>query len=200
MTGIGVRKATAADMALLTNTLVAAFEDDPVMRWCAPSDTRWRRAAEAAFAAAMRVTYLPKDEVYMAEDGLSAALWAPPDKWQSPASEVLRLLLPYFRLCGSHLPRTLRLLNTMEARHKQHAEPHRYLAFIGTAPSAQGKGYGTSLLSAMLDRCDAEGLGAYLEASSSRNEALYFRHGFEVVDEIRVGNSPPLRPMWRKPR
>jgi GNAT superfamily N-acetyltransferase len=200
MTGIGVRKATAADMPLLANTLAAAFEDDPVVRWCAPSDTRYRRAAAGAFTAVMRVTYLPKGEVYTSEDGRSAALWAPPDKWQSPPSEVLRLLLPYFRLCGRGLPRTLRLLNTMEARHKQHAEPHYYLAFIGTDPSVQGKGYGSSLLSAMLDRCDAEGAGAYLEASSPRNEALYFRHGFVAVDEIRTADSPPLRPMWRKPR
>lgn len=200
MASTAVRKATADDLSGVANTLGAAFRDDPVIRWCAPSDTRRQRALGDAFAATMRVTYLPKGEVYTAEDGRAAALWAPPDEWKSPPSDVLRLLRPYFRLCGRGLPRTLRLLNAMETRHKQQAEPHYYLAFIGTDPSVQGKGYGASLLSTVLDRCDEKGLGAYLEASSPRNEALYFRHGFEAIDEIRVGDSPPLRAMWRTPR
>jgi hypothetical protein len=53
----------------------------------------------------------------------------------------------------------------------------------------------------ILERCDREGLPAYLEASSPRNRALYERHGFVVVEEMRLAkDSPPLWRMWRKPR
>ena len=41
---------------------------------------------------------------------------------------------------------------------------------------------------------------AYLEASTPRNRALYLRHGFVVLDEMRLpGGGPPLWRMWREP-
>jgi hypothetical protein len=48
-----------------------------------------------------------------------------------------------------------------------------------------------------LERCDREGLPAYVEASSERNAALYERLGFKLIRELRVGGSPPLRLMLR---
>ena len=53
----------------------------------------------------------------------------------------------------------------------------------------------------MLERCDAEGLPAYLESSKERNVPFYRRHGFEVREEIHFGpGGPPMWPMWRAPR
>lgn len=52
----------------------------------------------------------------------------------------------------------------------------------------------------VLDMCDRDGVPAYLEASSERNKALYLRHGFEVVGEIKLPDGPRMWPMWRSPR
>ena len=55
-------------------------------------------------------------------------------------------------------------------------------------------------LAEVLDRCDDEGIPAYLEASTERSRALYLRHGFEVLNEIRMpGDGPPMWRMWREP-
>jgi hypothetical protein len=43
----------------------------------------------------------------------------------------------------------------------------------------------------ILSRCDEHGLPAYLEASSPRNRALYERHGFAVVEEMRLPRGGP---------
>lgn len=48
-------------------------------------------------------------------------------------------------------------------------------------PAVQGSGPGTALLRHTLNRCDATGMAAYLEATSPRNRDLYRRHGFEVL-------------------
>ena len=61
----------------------------------------------------------------------------------------------------------------------------------------QGKGLGGALMRPTLDRCDREGLPAYIEASSVRSAALYERLGFEHIEELRVGGSPPLWLMLR---
>jgi ribosomal protein S18 acetylase RimI-like enzyme len=81
-----------------------------------------------------------------------------------------------------------------------HEPAHWYLVAIGTRPEAQGGGRGGALLTHTLALADAHGEPAYLEASSRRSRSLYERHGFEVMAELQVADSPPLWPMWRDPR
>jgi hypothetical protein len=60
---------------------------------------------------------------------------------------------------------------------------------------------GSALLAPVLQRCDSDGLPAYLEASSPRNRALYERQGFAVTEEFALGRgAPPQWRMWREPR
>jgi GNAT superfamily N-acetyltransferase len=80
-------------------------------------------------------------------------------------------------------------------------EPHWYLNLIGVEPSAQGHGGGSALLAHTLERCDAEGLPAYLDSNTERSIPLYQRHGFEVTEEVRLPRGgPPFWRMWRERR
>jgi GNAT superfamily N-acetyltransferase len=67
-------------------------------------------------------------------------------------------------------------------------------------PVHQGRGHGAALLRYALERCDREGLPAYLESSNSRNVPLYERHGFEPMGSIQAGSSPTVIPMLRRRR
>jgi ribosomal protein S18 acetylase RimI-like enzyme len=105
------------------------------------------------------------------------------------------------RACRTNLAVGLKMLASMETRHKKHTEPHYYLHYIGTDPDHQGKGHGASLLTDMVRRCDEEGMAAYLESPGTRNQALYLRHGFGVLEELHWPNGgPPWWPMWREPQ
>jgi ribosomal protein S18 acetylase RimI-like enzyme len=79
-------------------------------------------------------------------------------------------------------------------------EQHCYVRDVGVLPDMQGRGLGSALMRPTLERCDRESLPAYLEASSERSAALYERLGFQLMRELRVGDSPPLRLMVRPPR
>ena len=52
----------------------------------------------------------------------------------------------------------------------------------------------------MLERCDGEGVPAYLESSTERNRALYERNGFAMTERFHMpGRGPVVRSMWREP-
>ena len=63
----------------------------------------------------------------------------------------------------------------------------------------QGNGVGRALITAVTDRCDTTGIGAYLESSKAANVPYYERFGFVVTGEIQVADSPTLYAMWRDP-
>jgi GNAT superfamily N-acetyltransferase len=81
----------------------------------------------------------------------------------------------------------------------QPERPSWYLGDIGVSAEARGWGVGSALLRHRLERIDALGQPARLEATTERNRDPYARHGFTplaVVDGI-DGAQPTV--MWREP-
>jgi GNAT superfamily N-acetyltransferase len=197
---VTVQKATAADTSALAQTLARSFYDDPAISWMVPDDERRRRLGPAGFAGWLKRIYLPKDEVYTEPGRKAAALWSPPGKWRMSIGLQLRLTPLMVRLGGpTRMPLILKGLTMMDRKHPDD-RPHWYLGVLGTDPDHQGKGLGSAVMQPVLDRCDAEGLGAYLESSKEQNVPFYRRHGFEVTEEVRLPEGPPLWLMWREPR
>lgn len=194
-----VRKAGPAEATALAGALAEAFRDDPLFSWLFPNPTRRVEISRRAFDLYLRRIWLRHEETYTVGDSpAGACVWEPPGTWKLGVGEQLSLLPSMLGVFGRHLPRVLGTLNTVEKGHP--TRPHYYLAFVGVAPESQGKGMGSIMMHPVLQRCDAEGLPAYLEASAPRNRDLYLRHGFEVTEEIRPGRSgPPMWRMWRDP-
>jgi GNAT superfamily N-acetyltransferase len=197
-TRIAVRSMTADDVAGAAATLARAFGDDPVGIWCAPQPTRRTKLLHQLFEIQARDISGPHGACLVSDDLAGAALWKPPGTWKVSPLLIVRMLPRFGRIFGRRLPLVLRALNDLEKVHPR--EPHYYLPFIGVAPERQGRGVGSALLAPVLERCDAEGVGAYLEATCEANLRLYARHGFEVRAEVRLPNGPPVWPMWRDPR
>jgi GNAT superfamily N-acetyltransferase len=190
---LGLRRATGEDVHRLKVVLAEAFFEDPVLGWLMPDDSKRRARLRRFFAIELRHVALARGRVWTTSDLTGAALSLPPGTWRVPPRATLLEGTAF----GVHLPRAARLGAAMELRHVR--EPHYYVRDVGVHPDMQGKGLGSALLRPTLDRCDREGLPAYLEASSERNAALYERLGFQLTGELRVGGSPPLRLMLRPP-
>jgi GNAT superfamily N-acetyltransferase len=197
---VSVGKATTADVPKLAQVLADAFYDDPAISWMVPDDERRRRLGSLGFTSWLNKIYLPKNEVYTDAERRAAALWSPPGKWRMSVGLQLRLAPRMVRVVGpKRLPLVLRGLTVLDKKHPDD-RPHWYLGVLGTDPEHQGKGLGSAVMQPVLDRCDAEGLGAYLESSKEQNVPFYGRHGFEVTEEVRLPEGPPLWLMWREPR
>jgi GNAT superfamily N-acetyltransferase len=87
----------------------------------------------------------------------------------------------------------------MQRKHPR-SPPHWYLSLLGTDPDARGHGFGSAALQPVLDRCDSDGTGIYLESSKPRNIGFYERLGFRTTGELQLPGGPKMWPMWREPR
>lgn len=192
-----VRVAQPQESNALASALAAAFFDDPVFGWLiGPGPSRMARL-QRYFAIQLAHTFTDGC-VWTSDGSAGAALCMPPGKWHLPVWLMFSNGPRFGDVFRARLPRAIGLLTAIERKHLR--GPHHYFANIGVRPEAQGKGLGRTLMRPTLDRCDAEGLPAYLEASSERNAALYERLGFQCVEVLRFAGSPPLRLMTRQPQ
>ena len=194
MTTIPIKTATDTDAYPGIAVVVLAFSTDPVVRWAYPNPHQYlahfpdfvRSFAGKAFA--QRTAY------YV--DGFSAAaLWLPPGI--EPNGEEMVTLLQH-TVSEPVQEEVFGLLEQMGSYHP--SEPHWYLPLIGVETRQQRQGLGSALMEHALIPCDRDKKLAYLESTNPENISLYERHGFELLDTIQVGSSPPVFPMMRKPR
>jgi ribosomal protein S18 acetylase RimI-like enzyme len=196
--GNDVRFALRSDLDELEASLTDAFRDDPMMSWIYP-DAGTRADLLAPFMRLALDISFPHGHVYGAANNGAAALWSPPDVDLFDDDAVGKM----FTLLGEQLGDRAGDVGTglmkITAEHP-HDEPHFYLFVLGTSTAQQSKGLGGALISHVLDQCDRQGMGAYLESSNIRNVPFYERHGFKVLSEVKVSDDFVARPMWRDPR
>jgi RimJ/RimL family protein N-acetyltransferase len=190
-----VREARVGELAQLSATLADAFATEPVTQWLIPSQRRRDTRLRRLFAIELAHYVFPSGRVLTTDDVRGANLELPPSRWT--ITMPLSGAIGYVRVFGMRLPRASRLQVFFEHNHLQ--EPHYYIRWVGVATSFQGQGLGTALLRPTLDRCDREGVPAYLEASTERSAALYERLGFVHLGELQVPDGPRFWPMRRPP-
>lgn len=194
-TPVSVRPARAEDFAPLAAMLARAFYDDPVTAWFYPDAARRMRHARRFFG--IRLRQLADQElIYTTDDHSGAALWTLPGRWREDLRQSL-MLLPMLPVLLPRIVRSTHAVREIERRHP--VQPHFYLSVIGTEPEKQGGGIGSALLGPVLQRCDSDVVGAYLECSKESNVDFYARHGFTVTERIELPDGPPLWLMWREP-
>lgn len=193
-----VRKARTDEAPALARTLARAFHDDPLVGWIIEDEAVRRQKAPRGFELYLRRFWLEHEETYTTDSTAGVCVWEPPGKWKVPILRQLAVLPAMLRTNGRHTVRVLRAVASLEANHP--GEPHYFAPVIGVDPDWQGRGIGAALMQPILDRCDREGVPAYLEATTPRNRALYERHGFAVTEEFKLAKvGPPLWRMWRAP-
>ncbi|MEU7947884.1 GNAT family N-acetyltransferase [Micromonospora taraxaci] len=190
MTTPEITIATPADREAIVGCLVAAFVQDPVLRYLFPDEDTYPRYA-AAFFGHLFDKRVHRSAIWTIGGGASAAIWEPPAGQPAAAhghvpsgdgntadrypADVLARVEGYDDTVHAALP----------------TYPFWYLGVLGTHPDSAGRGWGRAVMRAGLDRAAADGLPAILETSNPGNVELYRRAGWEVVGSL----SEPV-PTW----
>lgn len=183
----------AADEARAVATITMAFSSDPAVRWLLP-DANQYLTYWPPFVRAFAGEAFTNGTADTVDDCGGVAMWLPPGVGsdEEAIGEILAEAVP-----AAAQEEVFAFFGQMEEFHP--TERHWYLPLIGVDVTRHGRGFGSALLVHALERCDRDGVPAYLEATSHLNRALYARHGFEEIGEIQTGSSPAMWPMLRNP-
>ena len=127
----------------------------------------------------------------------AVALWlpagpgapGPPDGYSTRLAVITGPLIARFEAFDAAL----------EARHPV-AVLHQHLAILAVRPGRQGQRTGTTLLAARHATLEAEGIPAFLEASSPDSRRLHLRHGYaDYGHRIELPGGPPSTPCGASP-
>ncbi|HEX2471674.1 MAG TPA: GNAT family N-acetyltransferase [Nitrososphaera sp.] len=188
-----IKTATASDEAPVIDVVVRAFSADPVAHWIWP-DSQQYHMYFPSFVRAFGGKAFTHGSAYYVDGCAAAALWLPPDVL--PNEDMLSSI--FQRSVSEQIQKdVLTVFDQMGRYHP--SEPHWHLPLMGVDPLKQCKGFGSALMQQALIQFDRDNKLAYLESSSPRSIPFYERHGFELLGTIRVGMSPPVFPMLRKP-
>jgi len=193
-----VRHAVRKDLDELDATLEDAFADDPMMRWIYPDDATRPEFSRAFMRSGLEIGF-PHGHVYTTGANEGAAIWAPPDVDLFDDATITQMFGMLGEQIGTRSDEVGAGLLQINEQHP-HDEPHFYLFILGTKQEKQGSGLGSTLIREVLDRCDRQGLPAFLESSNIRNVPFYERHGFKVITEVTLSPEFTARPMWRDPK
>ena len=184
-----IRRAVVSDVPAMAGTLQAAFEGYPWTDWVFPADDRAARL-RSSFALYLTATINGLGEVWTSEDHRSVAMWLAPGPKTLSDVESRRLDEQTAVLLGENLGMVAAADATVDAHHP--AQPYWFLGTVGTRPDSRGFGFGSAVLTPMLQRCDRDGLPAVLDTSTQSNVRLYSRLGFDTTAEVQPGNGAPL--------
>lgn len=181
-----VRLARADDIPDLAALLARVLARDPFHAWLAGGAPERSQRMRDGWSGILRHGTARLAATWTTDDRAAVAVWLPPGRHRAPAVDGLRQLPALARLAGwRRLGIVGDAMAALEERRRRHApDAHFYLRAVAVDPMRHDEGIGSALFHPILDRCDRDGVPAYLETAVARNVLRYERLRFGVVEEL----------------
>lgn len=180
---------TSAQIESAAQTLARAFQEDPMLTFVIPNPVERERFSPRWFRCIAQYGVVSGEAYASSPIMEGVAVWFPP--------QVCAIFPPMIvadsDVCDGPWHRSEFLLRAGAIQEhlfnvrKRHAPfPHWYLQLLGVEPQHRGKGYGASLLTPMLAKCDKANLPCCLNTENERNVAFYEHFGFTVIEKTTI--------------
>jgi ribosomal protein S18 acetylase RimI-like enzyme len=187
-----ILNATRKDKAAVVNILSASFKHDPQTKWMI-GDREDAMLDEKCIKQFMSYVFeygFANGSIKLTEDKKAVAIWKDP-RSNKMNSFLLVENLKFLIVFGI---KTIRKISNMEQKigaYYPKDKKFNYLWLLGTHPSAQGKGYGASLINTKPFHTEDD-KPIYLETSTRKNVSYYVKQGFNVYREMVLDDSNKL--------
>jgi GNAT superfamily N-acetyltransferase len=184
--GIEVVTAGPDRLDALAPVFGEAFAEEPMMRWPLGDHGDVAERFTRCFAYVLELA-LPRGDVLEAGDASGAAIWFPPGEahttpghpWTQERIEALagdeRRYNDFWHWVDEHTP----------------AGPLWQLDSIAVRAADRGRGFGSALIRAGLERAGSEGAGAFVTTGSRNNVPVYEHAGFRVLEAVEPPGGGP---------
>lgn len=179
---------------LLIDTAVAAFLDDPLYQWLQPDPSARERLLRANFQLTLAAG-ARNAELWSTDHGAAVAVWSMPGGSLLGADDEAEFADVLGRHVGSRAAEAGASMSACAALEPD--GPHATLHILAAHPRRQRRGLGAGLLAQLLERCDAAGIGVWLESSNVANVGFYERFGFGSTGRVRLPEGPVITTMLR---
>lgn len=185
------------DLDAVVATLIAAFRDDPVLRWTMPPEVAERdRWLDGFFRATTELLLDHDGLVGHTPDHEAVAVWSPPGEPDLDDAAETAWQERLAAATGPCATRSMALMAALDDHHPADLPPHVHVMFAAARPEAWGSG--VVLVRALVRRLGRKDLGLYAEASSLDSLTLWLEMGMRRIGrEIPLLDGPPLFPIWR---
>lgn len=175
-------KAKISDKKNVIDILYKSFLDNKSVNYIVKQDKQKSKRLRYLMEYSFDKCFLT-GEIYLSDDRKGCVLITYPNRTKKNSLDLflLDLKLVFKTITLSGVSKSLKRESLIKKHYPK--SDFCYLWFIGVEPSMQGKGIGSSLLSAV----NKEDLPMYLETSTEQNLPLYKKFGFEVYNEIDIG-------------
>lgn len=174
-------------------TLVHAFESDPVMAYFFPETVHRNVCLPELLKLSLRHG-IARGLVETTDIGSAVGLWVPSENTHLSWIQQVRLgaLRTAWTLGWQATQRVLVFTKWIESqRNRFSPQPHHYLFILAVHPDFQGHGLGSALVHRGLERARKTGRRCFLETANPKNREFYRRLGFrEVYDEFAPNRGP----------
>lgn len=187
---VNANVAELEDAILLGRSLANAYKANPLVQWMFEDDLSEKRL-RGLFTSLVEFG-IKHGLVYKTAHGDGAAIWIPPvpKNW-----DVLDVTTDTSEWSGGRRDTALAVLAAGRP-----IEPHFYLDAVGVVSNVRRQGKASGLLAPVLEKCDVERVGAYLENSDPANKSFYTRQGFKETGQLPMPQGAPVvLSMWRQP-
>jgi GNAT superfamily N-acetyltransferase len=180
-----IEKLSQQDLPFAARALTNAFMEDPLQPYVFPSESERQERSIPHFSAVLQYGIL-FGEVYTANNFGGAVVWLRPGETTvTPEKAEQGGLAALPQTIGeAQFTRFISVLDYADQFHKHDIkEPHWYAMVVGVDPTFQGLGFGSALLSPILNEAKSKNIPVYLETAQPKNVSFYVHMGFEQIRE-----------------
>lgn len=170
---------SAGDRDAVTQTLTAAFFNDPVFEWVFPDEDQRKIHLPRLFAINFDLD-LSVARTLMGCDGQAASFWRPPGHAEASTLDYLLRPLQTLEAFGARILEVVALANAIKA-HLPTDRPFWHVHFVGVTPALQRNGWGTAMMRAGEDFVGDASI--YLETAKPENVKFYTGLGYRTTGE-----------------
>jgi ribosomal protein S18 acetylase RimI-like enzyme len=178
-----MKRASLADVDLITNILLVSFKNDPHVNFLL-EESKNERKLNILMDYVVDQTFR-QGEIYLSDDNNGVALWDFERNEEVSLHYIWRNLDFLIRI---GIKPVIRIVKSEAHVHKNFRKYPRYchLYMIGVLPEAQGKGLASTLMNPMLQAMKAKSIPVFLETANLRNVGIYKRKGFKFFETLAV--------------